>query len=1186
MRETLTFLAAAVLVVLALALAVPPFIDWTAYGAALGARVGQALDADVRLNGPLSIRLLPSPHFQTGALRVTRPGLEIEADGASLELSLPPLLRGALTIASARLDRPRIAIDTTTSGRMPELGDLGIDRLAARDASFILTTPAGSRRLDHVDVVASAESGIGPFKAQGFVRADSRLLPFRIATGAVHDGSLPIKIDIDPLAGLPKAEISGALKLGAQPRFEGTALLSGEIEGAAYSGAALPWRARFDGTATPQAMEAGKVEVRAGDSGQWIAAGTGRHDETGTSVSLTSERPDFDRLLATYAPARIAQALIAGAADRTFAVDWRADASVLGGEVVSDARVALSRRPGDAPSRTRLDTSLVVTRGGALSFNGDIEGLARAEGKITVRTEDAPAFARWLAALSPGLPITDVPVRRADIAGRIDIGGGRAALHDLRATLDRSVFTGSVDYAPATGRAAPKLTADLKADALDIDALPDLAGLGGHAGGVDLAVTLDARAIRVARVGRASVEAGRIALAAARTRDGFTLERLSIDNLGGATLRAHGAVTAKDAHFDATLNASQLGDLAALIRRVAPGAASDMLTARASLLAPATLDLAVEAKPTGEGVFAPVKLTAAGKLADTKLDASLTPRDGGRLDGGLILDAPEAAPLLRQLGVPVIPIRGQGGAKIEVKLSGQYDAPLALVASGRIAGTTAQFDGTTALDTGGFAATGGIRVSAGDLGPLLRIVAAPVDSFAGWPIDAAAQVELRGGRLAAHGIAGRIGGATVAGSLARAGSAPVTGSLHLDRLDLASLAAVLLGPPQPEKTDRPWSSLAFGPQPNDPPDATVDLSVDRLALGGGVAATKARAKLAIRAGVIEASDAHMELAGGTVAGSVMLRRQEKTASLRTALQAENVGLNLPWLSARLSGSVDVAGAGTSPATLVGSLGGKGMLRFADTQIARADPDAPVRVAKAVDAEEIALEPRAINAALARAFDAGPQRLSAFEQPITIAAGQGILAAPDLAVGAARIAMDARYDLAGDRVELRQTLLPKPPGDWIGPPPSVALSLAGPSAAPLRTIEANDLIATLASHGIAREEARIAAIEADQRERAYFNRRLKFDRALEAERKAEEARIDAARQEALKQEAARQEAIRKEAARQEALRQEAARREAQRARESEIPASTAPLDVRPPAATSRSGGVPSIIAPDPGTAGRY
>lgn len=1184
MRETLTFLAAAVLVVLGLALAVPPFIDWTAYGAALGARVGQALDADVRLKGPLSIRLLPSPHFQTGALRVTRPGLDIEADDANLELSLPPLLRGALIIASARLDRPRIAVDTMV-GRRPELGDLGIDRLSVRDGSFVLTTPAGVRRLDHVDAVVSAESGIGPFKAQGFVRADNRLLPFRIATGAVHDGSLPVKIDVDPLAGLPKAEINGALKLSALPRFEGTALLSGEIEGVARGGAALPWRMRLDGTASPQGMDAGKVELRAGDRAQWTAAGKGRFDGRELQLSLTSERPDFDQFFAAYAPARIARALTAGAADRMFAIDWRADAAVLGEDVANDAHVALSRRPGDPPDGVHVEAALAVTRGGTVALKGDASGVARATGTMSLHTDDAPAFMRWLATLSPGLSLPDVPVRRADIAGHVDLDRDRVAVRDLRATLDRSVFTGSVDYAAATGRDPPNLSADLKADALDIDALPDLATLRGKAGGIDMALALEARAIRVARVGRTSIEAGHISLAAKRTRETFSLERLSLDDLGGATLRAHGFATAKDAQFDATLNASELGDLATLVRRIAPGAAADALTARASLLAPASLDLAVEARAASDGVFAPMKLTATGKLADTKLDASFRPRDGGMLDGGAILDAPEAAPLLRQLGVPVIPIRGQGGARIEAKLSGRTDAPMALAATGTIAGADARFDGAATLDAGGFAVTGGVKVTARDLGPLLRIVAAPVDSFAGWPVDASAEIDWRGSRLAASDIAGRVGGVGVAGSLMREGSAPVTGSLHLDRLDLASLAALLLGPPQAEKTDKPWSSLAFGPQPNDPPDATIALSVDRLSLGWGAGATTARANLNIRAGAIDASEAHMQFAGGTLAGSATLRRQDKTASLRTALQAASVALKLPWLSANVSGRVDLAGAGTSPATLIGSLGGKGVLRVVEATIARADIDAPVRVARAVDAEEIPLEPRAINAALARAFDAGPQRLPTFEQPVAIAAGQGILAPFDLAVGTTRIAMDARYDLADDRVELRQTLRPKPPEDWAGPPPSVALALAGPSSAPVRSIAANDLIATLAAHGITREEARIAAIEADQRERAFFNRRLKFDRALEAERKAEEARVEAARQEALKQEAARQEAIRKEAARQEALRLEAARREAQRARENETPAGTAPLDVRPPAAT-RSGGVPSIIAPDPGTAGRY
>ena len=1189
MRETLTFLAAGVLVVLALALAVPPFIDWTAYGAALGARFGQALGADVRLAGPISVRLLPSPHFRTGALRVTRPGLDVQADAASLEMSLAPLLRGTLTIASARLDRPRVAIDTTVSAVAPSFGDLGIDHLDLRDASFSLKTEAASRQLDRVDAVVSAESASGPFRAQGFVRVGNRLLPFRVATGAINAGLLPVKIDVDPLAGLPKGEAAGTLALDRHPRFAGTATLSGEIEGAARGGLALPWRAKLDGMVSARTIQADKVEIRAGDErSQWTANGTGRLDERGLSLSLTSERPDFDRILAASELWRIADALAAGTSDRAFAIDWRADASVLGGDVVNDARVALARRPGDAPGLVRADISFAAARGGVVSFKGDLHGLARAAGNFALRTDDAPAFGRWLAALSPKLEIPAMPVSRADIAGRVEIGKTYLVVSGLRAALDRSSFTGRVDYAKEEGKGAAKLAADLEADALDLDALPDLASLGRRIGGVDLAVALEARAIRVARVGRASVEAGHISLELTRAGDVLSLDRLSLDNLGGATLRARGRTNATDAHFEAMLDARQLGDLAALIRRVAPGAFSDALASRASLLAPATLDLAFDAKAAGNGPFVPVQLTATGKLADTGLRASFAPR-AEVFEGALALSAPEAAPLLRQLGVPVLPLRGQGGAAIDAKLSGRAGAPLAVTATGTIAGASAQFNGPAMLDGDTPEVAGALKVTAGDLGPLLRIVAAPVDSFTGWPADLSAHLALRGRRIAAKNISGRIGGASVTGSLARDGSAPVTGALHLDRLDAASLAASLLGLPQGRPSGQTWSALAFGQQPNDPPDADVDLSADRLSLGG-VAATKATARLKIRAGAIEASDARMSLAGGTVAGSAALRRQDKTASFATSLVADGVALKRPWVSARLSGRVELAGAGANPAALVGSLGGQGVLRVAGGEIARADPDAPLHVAKAVDAEEIPLDPRIIDVALARAFDAGAQRLPDFEQPVSIAGGQGVLAPLDLAIGATRVTLGARYDLARDRMDLRESLHPAAPEDWAGPPPTVDLAFSGPSDAPARAIDAADLIGTLAAHGIAREQARIAAIEADQRERAFFNRRLKFDRALEAQRKAEEARIEAARQEVLKHEAARQESLRQETLRQETLRQEALRQERERqeprhTRESEKPARGAPLDVRPPAAT-RPAAAPAVIAPDPGTAGRY
>ena len=800
MRETLTLLAAGILAVLALALAVPPFIDWTAYGTVLGTRVGQALGADVQLGGPLSVRLLPSPHFQTGALRVSRPGLEIQADGASLELSLAPLLRGVVSVASAQLDRPQLSIDTRVAEQAPAFGDLGIDRLALRDASFVVHTATTTRRLDHVDVIASAESTNGPFKAQGFIRADNRLLPFRLATGAISNRQIPLKLDIDPLAGLPKVEASGALKLNAQPRFEGAITLSGEIEGAARDGSALPWALKLDAVASSDGFRADKVELRAGaERAQASASGRGQFDASGLSLSLTSERPDFDRMLAVFDPMRVAAALTSGMSGRAFTFDWRADAFVLGGEVVNNAHVALSRRPDDPAGQTRADVSFAVTRRGAASFEGTLQGAAQAQGRLAIRTDDAPGFTRWLMVLQPGLSLPDLPVRRAEIAAGIELDRAHVAAREVRAVLDRSILTGRVDYVQAGGTGAAKLTADLKADALDLDALPDVAALGRQSGGIDLDLALDAQAIRIARVGGASVDAGHIALQATRSGDTLSLDRLSLDNVGGATLHASGKVTDAGAHLDATLDAKQLADLAALVRRVAPGPVSDALSARASLLAPATFQVAFDATPSRAGPLVPAQLTATGRLADTQVRARLSPRggDANAIDGTLTLEAPDVTPLLRQIGVPVIPIRGQGGARIEATVSGGSGAPLAVTATARAAGANARFDGTARFDANAREAAGTLSVTSGDLGPLLRVVAAPVDSFAGWPVDASAQVDARGGHVTLGSIAGRVGGAKVTGSLTRDGDAPLAGSLHLDRLEIASLAAVLLGPPQP-----------------------------------------------------------------------------------------------------------------------------------------------------------------------------------------------------------------------------------------------------------------------------------------------------------------------------------------------------------------------------------------------------
>ena len=90
--------------------------------------------------------------------------------------------------------------------------------------------------------------------------------------------------------------------------------------------------------------------------------------------------------------------------------------------------------------------------------------------------------------------------------------------------------------------------------------------------------------------------------------------------------------------------------------------------------------------------------------------------------------------------------------------------------------------------------------------------------------------------------------------------------------------------------------------------------------------------------------------------------------------------------------------------------------------------------------------------------------------------------------------------------------------WSGPLPSATISIRSAMDTPPRQIDVAGLVAGLATQAIARESDRIAGLEADMRERAYFNRVLKADRFLSG-RAAEIAAYEA-EQERLKFEADR------------------------------------------------------------------
>jgi len=220
-------------------------------------------------------------------------------------------------------------------------------------------------------------------------------------------------------------------------------------------------------------------------------------------------------------------------------------------------------------------------------------------------------------------------------------------------------------------------------------------------------------------------------------------------------------------------------------------------------------------------------------------------------------------------------------------------------------------------------------------------------------------------------------------------------------------------------------------------------------------------------------------------------------------------------------------------------------------------------------------------------------------------GEGPIAAPhgeaslSASVDLMRLAVETRLSVSAPSAGLRF---------WSGPPPSAAVTVRDALEAPKRQVDVAAFSAGLATQAIARESDRIAALESDIRERAFFNRRLKGERFIDKRAaeiedwRAEQERLKAlverlAQEKAAAERAADEKAAAVRAAVEKAVAEKAAAEAAAAKAEAakafpqpelpaELPIETAPI-AKPasPAASVRSGdeigaNAPSASAPLP------
>ncbi|MGA2044074.1 MAG: AsmA family protein [Roseiarcus sp.] len=1168
MRAGLTVLAIILILTLTTALIGPYFVDWNGQRALIEAQLGRVLGMRVTVRGDIDLKLLPTPFITLNRVEVGNPqagGPIFSCSRIELSLGIASLARGEFRFTQAAFAEPSLDLARGSDGRialpridLAERSDsIAFDKVVVRDGRLRVAQAGGAARLDigGIDLDAEAASLLGPFRGAGAAAGPGGAkIAFSFSSGPIEGGGLRLKSVISAGPGLPRGEFDGAVTLAAATPtsgaavvgYAGAAVFTGVVGGAAGP---APWRAAGALKANLSEASLADLDVRIGPEDRALAATGSARAQFGAapqmSVVLAAKQLNLDAALRaegeeSSTPSQAFAALNAalaglatgGGPPVALSLELSTPAAILGGDTVADVSLAATAKVG-APILGRLEASppgrghILAT--GTVEF-GSAPGFS---GRLDASVGDARRFRDWLASGAPDLAarlaaVGEVlPYRSASLVGDVDLSAAGFAARNLSLVLERSTFTGSLAATRAAGAERARLFMDLQTDSLDIDSLPNMGASGDLLSDVDLSLTLDARAIHVARLGEGQVDSGSLTLALTKTSDDWRLDRFSIADLGGASVEATGAIDARTRRLSAKVDAARLRDFAALVRRVAPGAMSDLLVGRAGYFSPARLTFSAVGQGSG-GDAAPFTITVDGTVGVTRLGAKLDQAAGGALNAAVTLDAPDAAPLLRQIGLPALSLVGKGASHIGGALHGRWGEALDGEFSASLAGAELAWRGRLTRkpsDDDGAQVEGAATFKASDAAPLLAVLGvAPPEGSPVVPVEMSAATTWRGGRLDLAQLRGAAGRARFTGALsyrpaAAANATPIAdpdvalarsiagedsspaapqleGELSVDHLSLAALTGLALGAPQPAKAGAAWSDARFGAGLVDPPTAAIRLEIAALDITDRLFAHDAAVRLGLGRGVLNLEDVSMRVAGGAVGGHATIRRDGPSASLSGEVSIEPIAVDRPDFTGRLSGAMNFATSGQSAAALVAGVAGTGRIRLAGARIPRLDQDALGRIIDRAQSSDYPIDQT--NVAHALDVELGKQALALADGDAPAALTAGVVRVGPFE---ARAAWDdalvrADFDLRSFTLEIRAALTQlRTPKYWSGAPPSISVMARGSGEASVREIDSSLFVAGLAAQAIARETERIAALESDIRERAFFNRRLKADEAL-------------------------------------------------------------------------------------------
>lgn len=1176
MRDILTIIAGITILILAIAVAAPPLMDWEDYRDTIDGMISRASGTEARTQGGISIRLLPEPRVVLDRLQLggrTPDSPTLTADNVIAEIALTPLLRGEVHFTATQIGRADIHVPVSGNGdwRLPPdlVSGTGRSREWAIDSLNIgqllvttqRTTTGHTNQAFAENVQIEGQKLIGPWRVEGTTAG----VPFRLITGELgEDKSVQVKLsgggDIYPRFDIDSRFMLDDVAGATTPNVSGKAkILFGPPAQIAAAGIPIPIAVEADFKTEDGTVALSAVSLEAGEGGaslRMTGEGSIGIADPRIALKLEGRRLDADSFILSSNGRDFASRLKEWSVPPItipIDLDLKIDSIGLGQEDLSNATLRLSLERGKA----RLDRIEFNAPGEThVALEGQLGLTAQSgiEGKVALASNASDRLARYLDRIKIRSPFLDVlDGRPVEMSSDIVFNNPILSLNRMRVKIGDAVTTGNLRYTMPEADERGKVEAQVAVQNLNLDQLPQLSSVFDATKNVDVGFILEARGVSAGK----SSASGRITARILSDGQALFVENLDIMDLAGANARVNGRIAPDGSgSINGKVTAQRAAPLIDLLGSVWIGGVSKLVP---YFLREGALNVQVGseriAPPPGSSEVR-LRTIVTGMAAGGTIEGSVDAVDGRTENLNLTFATENTGRWVNRGNMAGL----DRPSKIDLRGtrvgSGQFNVTFAGDVAGAQIATLRPFSLSANDDV---VDSGEAELVTSDVTPFLLLLGD--GGGVSPPVPVKARITLGRERDASRlDVTAQVANNNVQAGLNVRSRSEIGGEISLDRLSLPWLTTALaLNVPGDPNATAIWSNVTFGQSGRLVSGGQVTFRVGNLDLGRGIQSTRASFTVEAQADGISIRNLETNIGPGRLTGSTTITRPGTTATVVGEGALDSVPL---WalggstsVEAILSGNLKFGTAGESMSALVSALGGAGEWTITKLRVPNADPAVFDRALKRTLSDNDPLAEGKVENLIATELGRAALTAQAVSTSAALVGGSLRLSPFVIESGPSTWQGAVTFDLNTLQLDARGSLAARTsPAGWTGAPPSIGLNWRGPLANPVREVDAGPFRNGISAIVLKRELEKIEAFERAAAER---------QRQIQAQQEAERQRAKAAAEEAARQAKAKADAEKARLGAERLQLEQQQRPEEETAPSENVPPLSPPVDLRAP-----------------------